>query len=37
MIKVEGLSKAFGELEAVAEVTFEVKPGEIFAFSRTRI
>ena len=32
MIKVEGLSKTFGELKAVAEVTFEVKPGEIFAF-----
>src|SRR5262247_1446759 len=32
MIKVENLSKTFGELKAVAEVTFEVKPGEIFAF-----
>src|SRR5262245_30598904 len=32
MIKVQGLSKTFGELKAVAEVTFEVKPGEIFAF-----
>ena len=32
MIKVQGLSKTFGELKAVAEVSFEVKPGEIFAF-----
>lgn len=32
MIKVQGLSKTFGELKAVAEVAFEVKPGEIFAF-----
>jgi ABC-2 type transport system ATP-binding protein len=32
MINVQSLSKTFGELKAVAEVTFEVKPGEIFAF-----
>src|SRR5262249_37493944 len=32
MIKVQGWSKTVGELKAVAEVTFEVKPGEIFAF-----
>src|SRR5262245_6874361 len=32
MIKVENLSKTFGEVKAVADVTFEVKPGEIFAF-----
>ena len=32
MIKVQNLSKTFGEVKAVADVTFEVQPGEIFAF-----
>jgi ABC-2 type transport system ATP-binding protein len=31
-IRVAGLRKTFGELEAVRGVTFEVAPGEIFAF-----
>jgi ABC-2 type transport system ATP-binding protein len=32
MIKVQNLVKTFGEVKAVADVTFEVQPGEIFAF-----
>src|SRR3954466_9616788 len=32
MIKVQNLSKTFGEVKAVADVSFEVPPGEIFAF-----
>src|SRR6516164_1877086 len=32
MMKVQNLSKTFGEVKAVADVTFEVQPGEIFAF-----
>ena len=32
MIKVENLNKSFGDIKAVVDVTFEVKPGEIFAF-----
>ncbi len=32
MIKVQNLSKTFGEVKAVDDVTFEVQPGEIFAF-----
>src|SRR5215467_13312600 len=32
MIKVQNLTKTFGEIKAVVDVTFEVKPGEIFAF-----
>src|SRR6476660_2151792 len=32
MIKVQNLSKTFGEVKAVADVTFEVQAGEIFAF-----
>src|SRR5919204_6965306 len=32
MIKVQNLSKTFGEVKAVADVSFEVQPGEIFAF-----
>jgi ABC-2 type transport system ATP-binding protein len=31
-IRVEGLRKAFGDVEAVRGVTFSVAPGEIFAF-----
>src|SRR5580692_7215937 len=32
MIRVEHLTKTFGEIEAVRDVTFEVGRGEIFAF-----
>src|SRR5512144_1038997 len=32
MIKVQNLSKTFGEVKAVADVSFEVQAGEIFAF-----
>jgi ABC-2 type transport system ATP-binding protein len=32
MIKVQNLTKTFGEIKAVVDVTFEVRPGEIFAF-----
>jgi len=32
MIRVQELTKTFGEVAAVAGVTFDVKPGEIFAF-----
>jgi ABC-2 type transport system ATP-binding protein len=32
MIRVHDLTKIFGETTAVAGVTFDVKPGEIFAF-----
>ena len=32
MIKVRNLNKTFGEIKAVVDVSFEVRPGEIFAF-----
>ena len=32
MIGVHDLTKTFGEVTAVTGVTFDVKPGEIFAF-----
>lgn len=32
MIEVEGLAKRFGAIEAVRDVSFSVKPGEIFGF-----
>ena len=32
MIRVEHLRKSFGEVEAVADVSFHVERGEIFAF-----
>jgi ABC-2 type transport system ATP-binding protein len=32
MISVENLTKHFGEVKAVTDVTFDVQPGEIFAF-----
>lgn len=32
IVKVEGLSKSFGQLKAVDGVTFDVKEGEIFGF-----
>lgn len=32
MIKVEGLSKKFGNFTAVDNISFEVKAGEMFAF-----
>src|SRR5205814_732784 len=32
MIRVTGLVKKFGEFTAVDQISFEVKPGEIFAF-----
>ncbi len=31
-IKVQGLSKRFGNVQAVAEEDFEVKSGELFGF-----
>jgi ABC-2 type transport system ATP-binding protein len=32
MISAQGLSKTFGTVQAVADVSFEVAEGEIFAF-----
>jgi len=32
MIKVQNLSKRFGQFQAVKDISFEVKPGELFAF-----
>jgi ABC-2 type transport system ATP-binding protein len=32
VIKAQNLNKTFGEIKAVVDVTFEVRPGEIFAF-----
>jgi len=32
MIRVRDLGKRFGDLEAVKNISFEVKPGELFAF-----
>ena len=32
MVKVEHLSKSFGKLKAVDDVSFEIKVGEIFGF-----
>ncbi len=32
MIRVQNLSKAFGDFKAVDDISFEVHPGEIFAF-----
>jgi ABC-2 type transport system ATP-binding protein len=32
MIKVQNLVKKFGDFEAVKDISFEVKPGELFAF-----
>jgi len=32
MIKVQNLSKSYGELKAVKDISFEVQPGELFAF-----
>jgi ABC-2 type transport system ATP-binding protein len=32
MIKVQNLAKAFGEFKAVKDISFEVQPGELFAF-----
>ena len=32
MIRVQNLVKTFGEVTAVGDITFEVEPGEIFAF-----
>ncbi|HXZ91115.1 MAG TPA: ATP-binding cassette domain-containing protein, partial [Candidatus Dormibacteraeota bacterium] len=32
MVEVRNLSKTFGKLKAVDNVTFEVKKGEIFGF-----
>ena len=31
-IAVQGLAKRFGEVQAVAEVSFEVRQGELFGF-----
>jgi len=31
-IAAEGLAKRFGEVQAVADVSFEVDPGELFGF-----
>jgi ABC-2 type transport system ATP-binding protein len=32
MIKVQNLTKSYGELQAVKDISFEVQPGELFAF-----
>lgn len=32
MIKVQNLGKTFGEFKAVKDISFEVRPGELFAF-----
>lgn len=32
MIKIEGLSKSFGKIKAVKEISFRVEEGELFAF-----
>jgi ABC-2 type transport system ATP-binding protein len=32
MIKVQNLAKSFGEIKAVKDISFEVQPGELFAF-----
>ncbi len=32
MIRVQNLCKAFGDFKAVDNISFEVHPGEIFAF-----
>ena len=32
MIKVQNLAKSFGEFKAVKDISFEVQPGELFAF-----
>jgi ABC-2 type transport system ATP-binding protein len=32
MIQVKDLEKSFGEIKAVSSITFDVRPGEIFAF-----
>ncbi len=32
MIRVTNLTKAFGELKAVDDISFDVRAGEIFAF-----
>jgi ABC-2 type transport system ATP-binding protein len=32
IVKVEGISKSFGQLKAVDDVSFEIKQGEVFGF-----
>src|SRR5690242_1246130 len=32
MIKVDNLVRSFGDFQAVKNISFEVKPGEVFAF-----
>ena len=32
IIRIDGLSKAFGQVRAVQDLSFRVKPGELFAF-----
>ncbi len=31
LVRIEGVTKAYGELKAVDEISFEIRPGEIFA------
>ncbi len=35
-IAVNGLAKRFGEVKAVADISFEVFQGELFGFLRTQ-
>ena len=32
VIEIEGLSKSFGDIKAVQELSFDVQRGELFAF-----
>lgn len=32
VIEIEGLSKSFGDIKAVQELSFDVRRGELFAF-----
>ena len=35
IVSVKGVSKSYGEVQALKDVCFEVKPGEIFGLYRT--
>ena len=32
IIEIEHLNKSFGDIKAVDDLTFQVRPGELFAF-----
>ena len=36
MIKVEGLKKTYGKMEALKGLSFEIEQGSIFGFGRRR-